>query len=95
MNCKCGADTTTSAVINGVYYPAICYTCKSELSCISLSSGSQSYERRRGYEDNAQDTVQPYDAAGKPRPEFYRLYPSQAQKTFTKSEIEQVKKQLQ
>ncbi len=94
MNCKCGAETTTSAVINGVYYSAICPLCKASLSSVSFSSGAQGFDRRRTYEDNAQDCVQPYDAGGNPRPEFFRLYPSQAQKIFTKKEIEQVKKQL-
>lgn len=86
--------TQVSAVINGVYYPDISKAELSELSSVSFSSGAQGFDRRRTYEDNAQDTVQPYDAGGNPRPEFFRLYPSQAQKIFTKSEIDQVKKQL-
>lgn len=84
-----------SAYINGEYYPTIT---RSELNALQsdsqLSSGSQSFDRRRQYEDLAQDTVQPYDAGGNPRPEFYRLYPRQAEKVFTKDEIEQVKRKL-
>lgn len=94
MKCKCGSDIVSSAVINGKYYQSICRSCISELSSVSISSGIQGFNRRRDYEDNAQDTIQPYDAGGNPRPEFYRLYPSQAEKIFTKSEIERVKKQL-
>jgi hypothetical protein len=82
-----------SAIANGDYYPSICRECISELSSGSISSGSASFDRRRGYEDNAQDTVQPYNASG-PNAEFYRLYPTQALKVFTPAEIEQVKRQL-
>lgn len=92
---ECDAETTKSAVVNGVYYPAICHSCLiSKDTYGDLSSGAQSFDRRRQYEDHAQDTVQPYDAGGNPRPEFYRLYPQAAAKTFTKQEIEQVKRQL-
>lgn len=83
-----------SAVVNGVYYPSISKTELAGMSNVSFSSGAQGFDRRRQYEDNAQDTVQPYDAGGNPRVEFYRLYPSQAEKIFTKSEIEQVKRKL-
>jgi hypothetical protein len=94
MTCQCGQNNTVSAVVDGVYYPEICKSCLASISSVSISSGLQGYNRRRDYEDNAQDTVQPYDAGGNPRPEFYRLYPSQAEKVFTKSEIEQVKRKL-
>jgi hypothetical protein len=30
-----------------------------------IFSNAAGYERRRGYEDNAEDTIQPYDANGK------------------------------
>ena len=83
-----------SAVVNGVYYSSITKAELSALSGISITSSSAGYDRRRNYEDHAQDTVQPYDAGGKPRPEFYRLYPSQAEKIFTKSEIESVKNKI-
>jgi hypothetical protein len=52
-----------------------------------------SFDRRRQYEEHAQDTVQPYNAIG-PNAEFYRLYPKQAEKIFTKDELEYVKRQL-
>lgn len=84
-----------SAVANGDYYATICRDCLSALSGGSdVSSGTASFDRRRQYEDNAQDTIQPYDASGKPNKEFFRLYPSAAQKTFTGNELEQVKRQL-
>lgn len=83
-----------SALINGVYHSNITKAELAQLSSGSLSSGAQSYDRRRQYEDHAQDTVQPYDAAGNPRAEFYRLYPRQAEKVFSKAEIERVKRQL-
>jgi hypothetical protein len=89
---KCQAKTScVSAISGGKYYKSICHGC---LGGSGLSSGAQSHERRRQYEDYAQDTVQPYDAGGNPRPEFYRLYPDQAEKVFTRSEIEQVKTKL-
>lgn len=88
-------DDRISTYINGKYYPNIT---RAELARLqgdySFSHGAQSHERRRGYEEFAQDTVQPYDAAGKPRSEFYRLYPKQAAKVFTKDEIAEVKRQL-
>lgn len=88
-------DDRISTYINGKYHKNIT---RAELARLqgdySFSYGAQSNERRRGYEEFAQDTVQPYDAAGKPRSEFYRLYPQQAAKVFTKDEIEEVKRQL-
>lgn len=86
---------TVSAMVNGVFYPSIT---REELNRLSsgndLSSGAQSFDRRRQYEDHAQDTVQPYDAGGNPRPEFYRLYPDSAKKVFTKAEIDDVKRKI-
>jgi hypothetical protein len=88
------SDNTISAYINSKYYPAIT---RSELNALQtdsqFSSGHQGFDRRRQYEDLAQDTVQPYDAKG-PNSEFYRLYPKQAEKVFTKEEIEEVKRKL-
>lgn len=84
-----------SSLTQGKYYASICRPCLSSLQGDStFSSGYQSFTRRRGYEDMAQDTVQPYDAAGKPRSEFYRLYPSQVAKIFSKDEISEVKRKL-
>lgn len=88
-------EANIAAYVNGKYYPSISKNDLYKLtSGSSLSSGAQSNDRRRQYEEHAQDTVQPYDAAGNPRAEFYRLYPSQAEKTFSRAEIEQVKRQL-
>lgn len=97
MTCKVCNDREAShaAVIANVYYPQLCALCRIKLSGdSSFSSGYQSFTRRRGFEDMAQDAVQPYDAAGKPRSEFYRLYPRQAAKIFTKDEISEVKRKL-
>lgn len=54
------------------------------------SSGAASFNRRRGYEDYADETVQPYNAAG-PNPEFARLYPEAAAKVFDASTLEKLK----
>lgn len=83
-----------SAVVGGRYHAGICRSCLADISNVRFSSGATGFDRRRTYEDNAQDTVQPFDAGGHPRPEFYRLYPTQAQKIFSPAEIEQVKRQL-
>lgn len=86
---------TISAVINGIFYASITREELNKLSCGNdLSSGAQGFDRRRQYEDYAQDTVQPYDAGGNPRPEFYRLYPESAKKVFTNEEIESVKRKI-
>ena len=42
----------------------------------------------------AQDTVQPWDANGKPNVEFFRLYPESAAKQFSASEIEELKRKI-
>lgn len=70
-----------TAMVNGKYYKAICAFCLGD-NVDDISSNAAGYERRRGYEDNAQDTIQPYDANGKARVEFARLYPDAAKKTF-------------
>lgn len=91
---SCGTmKHTKTAVVNGKYYKNICGRCIGG-SDDGVSSGSAGYERRRGYEDNAQDTIQPYDANGQPRVEFYRLYPEAAAKVFTPAEIAQVKRKI-
>ncbi len=80
-------NDTVSVYINGKYYSSIT---KAELAALqpdsAMSSGSASFNRRREYEDYAQDTVQPYNASG-PNPEFYRLYPDKAPKIFTNEEM--------
>jgi hypothetical protein len=80
-----------TAVVHGEYYSRVCRAC---LGTTDISSSAAGYERRRGYEDNAQDTIQPYDATGAPRSEFFRMYPDAARKVFTPSEIEQVKRKI-
>lgn len=96
MSCsQCQSDIqVVSALVDGVYYTNICRNCITSLSPSSLmSSGASGYERRRQYEDYADETVQPYNAAG-PNTEFYRLYPEQAEKIFTKDEIEKIRRQI-
>jgi hypothetical protein len=82
-----------TAVVNGVYYPHIGLRCLGQAND-TISSNAAGNERRRQYEDYAQDTIQPYDAAGEPNPEFYRLYPTKAPKVFTPEELERVKRKL-
>lgn len=92
---KCKQEKpVVGAVVAGTYYPAICKSCIASLQPHSgLSSGHTSYEGRRQFEDYADETVQPYNASG-PNAEFYRLYPTQAEKIFTKEEIEEVKRKI-
>lgn len=90
---SCTNTETVGAVISGVYHAAICKSCLSRLSTVTYSSGVQGFDRRRQYEDHAQDTIQPYNAAG-PNLEFLRLYPEAAAKVFTAAEIERLKRQL-
>lgn len=68
-------------MVNGKYYKAICAFCLGDQED-GISGGVASYERRRGYEDNASDVIQPYDANGQPNQEFARLYPAAAKKVF-------------
>lgn len=84
---------TKTAMVGGKYYKHICRRCLSG-SEDGVSSNAAGYERRRGYEDNAHETIQPYDANGQPRVEFYRLYPEAAAKVFTPDEIAKVKRKI-
>lgn len=85
MKQKCQAcrrkQLVKAAYFDGKYYKAICGNCLGS-SIDDISGNAASYERRRSYEDYAQDTIQPYDANGQPRVEFARLYPDAAKKTF-------------
>lgn len=92
---SCGKErlNTKTALVNGKYYKAICAFCLGN-SEDDISSNVAGYERRRGYEDNAQNTIQPYDANGNPRVEFFRLYPQAALKVFGKDVIEQLKRKI-
>lgn len=89
---SCGQDkpSTIAAVVNGKYYHHICPKC---LGGVNVSGGSASFDRRRGYEDNAQDTVQPYDSVG-PNSEFARLYPEAAKKVYKPEVLEQLKRKF-
>lgn len=89
-SCHQTKPNTTAAVVNGVYYRQVCQRC---LGGTDISSGAASFNRRRDYEDNAQDTIQPYDSVG-PNVEFLRLYPDTARKVFKPEVIEQLKKKL-
>lgn len=92
---KCGNERINikSAIFKGKYYSAICSSCLTS-DIDDISSNSAGYERRRGYEDYAQDTVQPYDSTGKPRKEFARLYPKAASKMFDKQTLDELKRQI-
>lgn len=83
-----------SSVVNGKYYPSITRAELAALQSDSLpSSGAASFDRRRTYEDHADETIQPYNAAG-PNAEFLRLYPESAEKVFNKETIEKLKSKL-
>lgn len=84
---------TKTAMVGGKYYKHICESCLGT-SDDDLSSGAASYDRRRQYEDYAQDTIQPYDANGKPRVEFYRLYPEAALKVYGPEVVAQLKRKI-
>lgn len=84
---------TKSAMVQGKYYKSVCLSCLRQVED-DISSNAAGYERRRGYEDNAQDTIQPYDANGKPRVEFYRLYPDAALKVFGPKVVEELKHKI-
>ena len=90
LSCRKNKGTAT-AVVEGIYYRNICNSC---LGREEISSNAASYARRRDYEDNAQDTIQPYDAGGNPRVEFLRLYPIQARRVYSKEVVEELKKKL-
>lgn len=81
---------TVSAIVDGHYYKNVCASC---LGHEDISSNAAGYARRRGYEDNAQDTIQPYDAKG-PAVEFARLYPDKAEKVYSKKVLDDLKRQM-
>lgn len=94
---SCGKNRTNvkSAMVNGKYYKNICSRCIGQSEADDeLSSNAAGFDRRRNYEDNAQDTIQPYDANGKPRSEFYRLYPQAAEKVFSQEQINELKRKI-
>jgi hypothetical protein len=90
---SCHAEPgTRTAVVNGKYYAHIGLRCLGQ-SEDTVSSNAAGNERRRQYEDFAQDTIQPFDAKG-PNPEFFRMYPASAAKVFTPQQIEDIKRKL-
>lgn len=95
MTCReCKQCEPVSVYVDGKYTPNLCRRLLSGLQSDSApNSAAASFDRRRQYEEHAQDTVQPYNASG-PNAEFARLYPKQAEKIFTKDELEQVKRKL-
>lgn len=94
QQCKTN-DSAVSAMVGGKYYSGICRPCLSDLQGDnSFSSGFQGFDRRRQWEDHAQDTVQPWDASGKPNVEFLRLYPRQAEKMYNKEILQELRRKL-
>lgn len=91
LNCLNLVPETISAIYNGVYYTAICRNCLGETD---ISSGAASFNRRRDWEDNAVDTIQPYDAGGHANIEFFRNYPAKARKMFSASEIAELEHKI-
>lgn len=89
-SCHLDKPNTVTAMVGGVYYRHICRRC---LGSEDISSNAAGFDRRRQYEDYAQDTVQPYDAKG-PNVEFYRLYKSAAEKVFNNEQIEELRRKL-
>lgn len=84
---------TKTAMVGGKYYKNICLNCLGAGED-GVSGGAAGFDRRRQYEDNAQDTIQPYDANGKPRLEFYRLYPEAGLKVFGAKVVEELKRKI-
>lgn len=84
----CSHDGSKSAIINGVYYKAICEACYSDLTTgQSVSSGHADYDRGRDAEEHEADIMQPLGPGGIPSAEFIKLYPDTAKKVFTPEEI--------
>lgn len=90
-SCQKSTTNLTTAVINGVYYRTVCSNCLGHQN--DVSSGVASFNRRRDWEDNAAETVQPYTADG-PNVEFLRLYPDKAAKTFPASVLADLKRKI-
>lgn len=96
MSCTiCRNETdTVSAISDGQLLTSVCRACLLlRTGDSTISSNAQGYDRRRQYEDYAQDTLQPYTASG-PNAEFFRVYPEQSQKIFTPAEIEALKRKI-
>ncbi len=91
QSCQIEKPNTKTALVDGVYYKAVCAAC---LGTEEISSLVAAHNRHRDYEDNAQDTIQPYDAAGNGRSEFLRLYPVAAAKIYSPEVIEELKRKL-
>lgn len=92
-SCHKSRSQTKTAMVGGKYYKSICDSCLGQAED-DISGNAASYERRRGYEDNAQDTIQPYDANGKPRVEFLRLYPAAALKVYGAAVVAELKRKI-
>lgn len=94
MTCESCLKLTTkthTAVVNGRYYRYVCADCLGGKD--ETSGGVASYNRRRDWEDNASNTIQPYTAEG-PNLEFLRVYPDKAAKIFKPSELAQLKRKI-
>ncbi len=90
MKCKkCNqANALVSGVVRGVYVTGYCRPCfNMESSRQSVSSGHAEYNRQRDFENMQADIAQPRTQDGKPSTDFIRLYPQQASKIFSESEI--------
>lgn len=91
-SCHTLKQETVSAVVGGIYYRHVCQRCLVG-DVDQISGNAASFDRRRGYEDNAQDTIQPYDAKGA-NVEFARLYPDKAKQVFKPDVLTELKRKM-
>ena len=91
--CEAQTDSQRTAYFSGKYLNPLCDNCAAAIRT-DYSSQAASHNRRRQYEDYAQDTIQPYDANGKPNAEFARLYPDTAKKMFNKRQMDDIRRKL-
>lgn len=75
---------TISAIIDGVYYKALCASCK---PLPKVSSGHARWQRDIDVIDHEADIQQPYNSDGSINAKFAKLYPKQAKALFSDKQI--------
>lgn len=81
-------NSSLSAVIDGVYYKHVCYTCRASNS--RVSSGHARWARGIDVEDSEADIQQPWNSDGTPNKRFIQLYPEQAKALWSQEEMDRI-----
>lgn len=81
--CHTKSNNLRALVSNGQFYQGVCDVCRGGSNLVPMDAA---YQKARDREDYAKETLQPYDADGKPNKDFFIAYPHLQEDMLTPEE---------